>query len=158
MPRAFLMSWDAAQTRWTKMYKGQRYTVACSVLGAATTKDYADMEGDRAGGCITLPLRFGVEKSVNIVAPFLVLPWLALGFATTRGFLHGNHFVLFWGSFVLAVFGMRTVRLLIRDPQALTGKSTHPSWVLMYLMMVLSQIVAALAYALPPELLAKAAP
>ena len=119
------------------------------VLGAATTKDYADMEGDRAGGCITLPLRFGVETSVRIVAPFLVLPWLALGFAVQRGFLAGNHFVLFWGSLVLAIFGMRVVRLLIRDPAALTGKSTHPSWVLMYLMMVLSQLVAALAYALP---------
>jgi 4-hydroxybenzoate polyprenyltransferase len=128
------------------------------VLGAATTKDYADMEGDRAGGCITLPLRFGVERSVNVVAPFLVVPWLGVTLATAFGVLHGNHFVLFWGSLVLAALGLRTVRLLVRDPQALTGKSTHPSWVLMYLTMVLSQIVAALAYALPPDLLAKAAP
>jgi hypothetical protein len=53
---------------------------------------------------------------------------------------------------------MRAVRLLKRDPSALTGKSTHPSWVLMYLLMVLSQIVAALAYALPPSLGAGLAP
>jgi integrase len=33
------MSWDAAQARWTKMYKGKRYTVACAVLGAPPTKD-----------------------------------------------------------------------------------------------------------------------
>ncbi len=128
------------------------------VLGAATTKDYADMEGDRAGGCVTLPLRFGVERSVNVVAPFLVVPWIGVMCATAFGALSGNHFVLFWGSFVLATVGLRAVRLLVRDPEALTGKSTHPSWVLMYLMMVLSQIVAALAYALPPGLWAGAAP
>jgi geranylgeranylglycerol-phosphate geranylgeranyltransferase len=128
------------------------------VLGAATTKDYADMEGDRAGGCITLPLRFGVEKSVNIVAPFLVVPWLLVAVAAALGHLAGNHFVLFWGSIVLGVVGMRAVRLLVRDPQALTGKSTHPSWVLMYLLMVFSQVMAALAYALPPNFGARFAP
>ncbi len=128
------------------------------VVGAATTKDYADMEGDRAGGCVTLPLKFGVEKSVNMVAPFLVLPWLAVATATALGRLSGNHFVLFWGMILLGAIGLRAVRLLVRDPQALTGKSTHPSWVLMYLLMVLSQIVAALAFALPADLGARFAP
>ncbi|MCA9449844.1 MAG: UbiA family prenyltransferase, partial [Candidatus Omnitrophica bacterium] len=33
------------------------------VLGSATTKDYSDIEGDRAYGCRTLPIRFGIEKS-----------------------------------------------------------------------------------------------
>src|SRR5262245_45036400 len=32
------MSWDAEQTRWTKMYRGRRYTVACGVLGKPATK------------------------------------------------------------------------------------------------------------------------
>jgi 4-hydroxybenzoate polyprenyltransferase len=128
------------------------------VVGAATTKDYADMEGDRAGGCITLPLKFGVQMSANMVAPFLVVPWLGVATATALGHLSGNHFVLFWGMLVLGAIGLRAVRLLVRDPQALTGKSTHPSWVLMYLLMVLSQIVAALAYALPADLGARFAP
>jgi integrase len=39
MPRSFEMSWDAAQARWTKMYRGKRYTVACSVLGGPATKE-----------------------------------------------------------------------------------------------------------------------
>lgn len=128
------------------------------VLGAATTKDYADMEGDRAGGCITLPLRFGVERSVHVVSPFLVVPWLGVAVATALGHLAGNHFVLFWGMLLLGAIGLRAVRLLVRDPQALTGRSTHPSWVLMYLLMVFSQVVAALAYALPPDLGARFAP
>jgi 4-hydroxybenzoate polyprenyltransferase len=36
------------------------------LLGAATTKDFADLEGDRATGCITLPVRFGVSGSARI--------------------------------------------------------------------------------------------
>jgi 4-hydroxybenzoate polyprenyltransferase len=128
------------------------------VAGAASTKDYADMKGDRAGGCITLPIRFGVERSVHIVAPFLVVPWAGIALCAEFGVLAGNHFVLFWGGAALGLVGLRAVRLLVRDPQALTSASTHPSWVLMYLLMVLSQAVAALAYALPPDLLARYAP
>ena len=37
MPRLLLMSWEKSRRRWTKMYKGQRYTVAPSVLGAPPT-------------------------------------------------------------------------------------------------------------------------
>jgi integrase len=33
MPRQELMSWDDKQARWTKMYRGKRYTVAASILG-----------------------------------------------------------------------------------------------------------------------------
>jgi integrase len=33
------MTWDSKQSRWIKMYKGQRYTVACSILGAPATKE-----------------------------------------------------------------------------------------------------------------------
>ena len=36
------------------------------------------MEGDRAHGCITLPVRFGVARAAKIMAPFFVLPWLLI--------------------------------------------------------------------------------
>src|SRR5262249_17280901 len=39
MPRVYEMSWDAPRGRWVKMYRGERYTVACSVLGAPATKE-----------------------------------------------------------------------------------------------------------------------
>lgn len=39
MPRKYEMSWDGKQGRWVKMYKGQRYSVACSVLGAPASKE-----------------------------------------------------------------------------------------------------------------------
>ena len=46
------------------------------LLGAATTKDFADIEGDRAGGCQTLPIVYGVKTAAWIIAPFFVLPVL----------------------------------------------------------------------------------
>ena len=51
---------------------------ALFLLGATSTKDFSDMEGDRAHGCITLPIRFGVAKAAKIMAPFFVVPWLLI--------------------------------------------------------------------------------
>jgi 4-hydroxybenzoate polyprenyltransferase len=48
---------------------------ALFLLGATSTKDFSDMEGDRAHGCITLPIRFGVRRAAWIMAPFFVIPW-----------------------------------------------------------------------------------
>ncbi len=48
------------------------------LIGAASTKDFADIEGDRAGGCKTLPILHGVAKAAWIIAPFFVFPWLLL--------------------------------------------------------------------------------
>jgi len=33
------------------------------LLGASTTKDFADMEGDARGGCRTLPIIYGVRRA-----------------------------------------------------------------------------------------------
>jgi integrase len=41
------MSWDDKQSRWVKMYKGQRYTVACSVLGVPATKEQSYQAANR---------------------------------------------------------------------------------------------------------------
>ena len=51
---------------------------ALFLLGATSTKDFSDMEGDRAHGCITLPVRFGVRRAATIMAPFFVVPWLLI--------------------------------------------------------------------------------
>jgi integrase len=39
MARVYQMSWDGPRARWTKMYRGARYYVACSVLNAPATKE-----------------------------------------------------------------------------------------------------------------------
>ena len=55
---------------------------ALFVIGAASTKDFADIEGDRAGGCRTLPILHGVKKAAWIISPFFVLPWLLVPLGT----------------------------------------------------------------------------
>ena len=46
------------------------------LLGASTSKDYSDMQGDRAAGCMTLPLRLGVKQAARAMAPFRIFTLL----------------------------------------------------------------------------------
>ena len=124
------------------------------LLGAASTKDYSDMEGDRAAGCITLPLRYGVRASAWMIAPSFVVPWLLipLGVVLKRPgpagmpVLSGNPLVLVLLGLVLAAYGAYTAYLLLRDPDSLARTENHPSWTHMYLLMMTAQVGFAAAY------------
>jgi geranylgeranylglycerol-phosphate geranylgeranyltransferase len=124
------------------------------LIGAASTKDYSDIEGDRAGGCITLPIQYGVKKSTRIIAPFFVLPWLLMPLGAvlddpwTPGakILTGNPVALIAVGIGLAIWGAYTAWLLMRDPDELTATENHPSWRHMYLMMMAAQVGFAAAY------------
>jgi len=118
------------------------------LLGAASTKDFSDIEGDRAGGCRTLPIRYGVKRATWIMAPFFIFPWLLMPLGAALGILTGNHLALTILGFGLAIWGTYTVWLLVRNPDELTSTENHPSWRHMYLMMMAAQIGFALAYLL----------
>ena len=116
------------------------------LLGAASTKDFSDMEGDRAGGCRTLPIAFGVRRAAWMIAPFFVLPWLLMPLGAYTGILTGNpHFIAALGL-ALAAWGAYTVWLIVRNPDELTATENHPSWRHMYLMMMAAQVGFAAAY------------
>jgi 4-hydroxybenzoate polyprenyltransferase len=127
------------------------------LLGAASTKDFSDVEGDRAGGCRTLPILHGNRKAVRIISPFFVLPWLALAvlavvpdpFSGSPGarLLTGNSTLLALLGLGLAAWGGYTVRLLSKNPEELSTTENHPSWTHMYLMMMAAQVGFAVAYA-----------
>lgn len=124
------------------------------LIGAASTKDYSDIEGDRAGGCVTLPIKYGVRKSAWIIAPFFVLPWLLMPLGAviddpwTPGakILTGNPVALIAIGLGLALWGAYTAWLIVRNPDELTSTENHPSWRQMYLMMMAAQIGFAAAY------------
>jgi 4-hydroxybenzoate polyprenyltransferase len=124
------------------------------LLGASTTKDFSDMEGDRAHGCITLPIRYGVRRAAHSIAPFFVLPWvlMPLGASLPDPFhpalriLTGNAMVLTGVGVVLTIWGIFTSYLIIRRPEELATTENHPSWTHMYLMMMFAQIGFAVAY------------
>src|SRR5487761_18786 len=60
------------------------------LVGATTTKDFADIEGDRAAGCLTLPVKYGVPASIRIISPFFVLPWGVMALGVWLKILTGN--------------------------------------------------------------------
>lgn len=116
------------------------------LLGAASTKDFSDMEGDRAGGCRTLPIRFGVRRAAWMIAPFFVFPWLLLPLGARLHILTGNAPFLAAFGLLLALWGAYTVWLIVRNPEELTATENHPSWRHMYLMMMAAQVGFAIAY------------
>ena len=116
------------------------------LLGAASTKDFADIEGDRAGGCRTLPIAYGVKAAAWIIAPFFVLPFVLIPIGVGRGILTGNPVLLMILGPALVLYGIYTVYLLVRRPEDLATTENHPSWTHMYRMMMVAQIGFALAY------------
>ena len=122
---------------------------ALFLLGATSTKDFSDMEGDRAHGCITLPVRFGVRRAARMMAPFFVVPWLLIPvFAWMPGTVHltGNRAFLTALGLLLAAWGAYTARLLLRNPEELASTENHPAWTHMYLMLMCAQAGFALGY------------
>jgi len=76
------------------------------LLGAASTKDFADMEGDRAGGCKTLPLLYGVRKAAWMISPFFILPWLLVPLgAYLPDPQNPAHPILTGNPYILTAFG-----------------------------------------------------
>jgi 4-hydroxybenzoate polyprenyltransferase len=122
---------------------------ALFLLGATSTKDFSDMEGDRAHGCITLPVRFGVARAAKMMAPFFVLPWLLIPLFTWLPGdwqLTGNRPFLTVLGVALAAWGAYTARLLLADPESLARTENHPAWTHMYLMLMAAQAGFAAAY------------
>ncbi|MCB9832212.1 MAG: UbiA family prenyltransferase [Planctomycetes bacterium] len=120
------------------------------LLGATTTKDYADLRGDREAGVRNLPIRLGVRGAMRVTAPFFVLPWLLLILA---GLLPDSPLSApAWALIVLgsicSLYGAFLVRLLMRDPEALARTENHPAWTHMYLLMMTAQFGSALIYQL----------
>jgi 4-hydroxybenzoate polyprenyltransferase len=118
------------------------------VLGASSTKDFADIEGDRADGCQTLPILYGVKKAAWMIAPFFVFPFILIPIGVSAGILTGNRVLLMVLGPALVCYGAYTTWLLVRKPEELAFTENHPSWTHMYLMMMVAQVGFALAYAL----------
>jgi 4-hydroxybenzoate polyprenyltransferase len=118
------------------------------LLGATTTKDFADMDGDARGGCRTLPIQFGVTKAAWMISPSFVLPFLMIPAGAWAGVLTGSFWLLqALGAFMTA-YGLYVCYLMLRRPDDLAVEENHVSWAHMYRMMFAAQIGFALAYLL----------
>lgn len=118
------------------------------LLGASTTKDFADMEGDRRGGCTTLPILYGVKRAAWMISPSFVLPFLLINVGVMTGILTGHALYLHALGITMAIYGTYVCYLMLRRPDDLATTENHVSWAHMYRMMFVLQIGFALAYLL----------
>src|SRR5512142_3350354 len=118
------------------------------LLGATTTKDFADMEGDRRGGCRTLPIQYGVTRAAWMISPSFVIPFLMIPLGAWLGVLTGNFWLLQALGLVMTVYGLYVCYLMLRRPEELAIDENHVSWAHMYRMMFVAQVGFALAYLL----------
>jgi 4-hydroxybenzoate polyprenyltransferase len=116
------------------------------LLGASTTKDFADMEGDRRGGCRTLPLQYGVKRAAWMISPSFVVPFVMISLGSWTGILTGNFWALQALGLVMTAYGLYVCYLMLRKPEDLAVEENHVSWAHMYRMMFVAQIGFAIAY------------
>jgi 4-hydroxybenzoate polyprenyltransferase len=118
------------------------------LLGATTTKDFADMDGDRRGGCRTLPIQYGVRRAAWMISPSFVVPFVMIPIGAWLHVLTGNFWLLQILGAVMTAYGVYVCYLMLRRPEELAVEENHVSWAHMYRMMFVAQIGFALAYLL----------
>ena len=118
------------------------------LLGASTTKDFADMEGDRRGGCRTLPIEYGVTRAAWMISPSFVVPFLLINVGTFTGILTGHAILLHLLGIVMTLYGLYVCYLMLKRPEDLAIDENHVSWAHMYRMMFVAQVGFAVSYLL----------
>jgi 4-hydroxybenzoate polyprenyltransferase len=151
IPRGVLLKvagWSAVKTvmGFEPWYIGSIFGLF--LLGASTTKDFADMEGDRLGGCRTLPIVYGVRRAAWMISPSFVLPFLLINVGTALGVLTGHALLLHALGIVMTFYGLYVCYLMLKRPEDLAIDENHVSWAHMYRMMFVAQIGFAVAYLL----------
>lgn len=142
--------WAAVATvldSWEPWYIGFIYFLF--LMGATTTKDFADIEGDRAAGCLTLPVKYGVEASVLLISPAFIAPWIVMALGVFLKILTGDAAAILVLSAVMLAWGVYVVVLISRNPrQLVSARENHPAWRHMYWMMMTGHLGLAAAYLL----------
>jgi 4-hydroxybenzoate polyprenyltransferase len=118
------------------------------LLGATSTKDFADMAGDARGGCRTLPIQYGVRRAAWMISPSFVVPFLMIPIGSWTGVLTGNFWLLQILGLTMTAYGIYVCYLMLRRPEELAVEENHVSWAHMYRMMFVAQVGFALAYLL----------
>jgi geranylgeranylglycerol-phosphate geranylgeranyltransferase len=117
------------------------------LMGATTTKDFADIGGDKAAGCITLPVRYGAASSARLISPFFIFPWLLLPVGIWTRQLSANPTLIVALGAVMALWGSYVAYLINRNPISMISRGeNHPSWRQMYWMMMTGHIGLGVIY------------
>ena len=155
IPRGTLLKvagWSLAQSVMSAEAWYIGLVMGLFLMGATTTKDFADARGDAAYGVKTLPVVYGPGRAARFVAPFLVLPFLLLPIAVGLGeftsvkLLSGHPVDLCILGGICTLWGAHIAALILNDPESLTQTENHPAWRHMYYLMIFIQVGFVLAY------------
>ncbi len=113
------------------------------LVGATTSKDFTDLEGDRRYGMRTLPVVYGPKKAALITGPFFIVPFILIPVGVLRGHLIEETNLLLvlvvWGLYVMVLLRNHATE---RDPNF----ENSPAWKHMYLMLFALQLGFAAVY------------
>lgn len=116
------------------------------LIGATTTKDFTDIEGDKKFGMNTLPVVYGPRKAAWISSPFFVVPFILIPIAIYFGVLKPQTILLtafvLWGFYVIYLLKNAKFEL---DPHL----ENSPVWRHMYLMLLSLQLGFMFVYTVP---------
>ena len=115
------------------------------LFGAATTKDFTDIPGDKEYGMRTLPIVVGIERAATVTASFFVIPLLFVPVLVQLHVLYDNAnflvILFFWGGYVL----IHTKEWAnSRDPNF----ENNPMWTQMYFLLMALAVGFSLTYVL----------
>jgi 4-hydroxybenzoate polyprenyltransferase len=117
------------------------------LLGATTTKDLDDIEGDAADGVQNLTVRLGKLSAIRTMAPFFVLPWLMLPLMGWINVLTPSIASLAMLGAILATYGAYVVSLLFRAHSPDDSRfENHIAWRHMYGLMMVAQVGSCAIY------------
>ncbi len=113
------------------------------LVGATTSKDFTDMDGDRTYGMRTLPVVYGPKRAAIIAGPFFIIPFLLIPAGVLRGYLieASNYIIVLvvWGLYVNVLLQSHATS---RDPNF----ENSPVWKHMYLILFALQLGFAVVY------------
>lgn len=116
------------------------------LIGATTSKDFTDVDGDRKFRMRTLPVVYGMRGAVIFTAPFFLVPFPLIYMATIAGYLPPTSLYLIplagWGAIIL-------LRIKETAEQPDPRFENSPVWVHMYLLLMALQVGFAVTYILP---------
>jgi 4-hydroxybenzoate polyprenyltransferase len=117
--------------------------IAIYLLGAITTKDFTDIEGDKMYNVKTLPVVYGTQKSIVMSAPFFVVPFVLIPLGAWSNFLKPTAMYLS----ILVIWGTYIVFLLCHVAERPDRYfENSPVWKHMYLMLMALQVGFCIVY------------
>jgi 4-hydroxybenzoate polyprenyltransferase len=107
------------------------------LVGATTSKDFTDAEGDAKYGMMTLPVVYGPQRAALISGPFFIVPFILIPVGVLQGYLvvTANYMLpmVGWGAYVMWLLQNHATE---RDPNF----ENSPAWKHMYLMLFALQL------------------